>query len=126
MHELSIAQAVVEAIVDELGAARITRVRLTIGTLSGVVVDSLRFCFDLVAEDTPLAGAALDIDRPHGSGQCRDCGNRFDTDDPIVLCPACCGADVEVLTGQELRITSVEVRTECARPVAAPTTPESG
>ena len=101
--------------------------RLEIGKLSGVMVDSVRFCFDLVAEGTHGAG------RPAGGrrarrrrARCRDCAEEFDVDDPIVLCPACGSADVDVLSGRELRIKSVEVSTACAPPAAAPTTPESG
>lgn len=108
MHELSITQSVVEAIVDRVAGARVSRVRLEIGKLSGVVPDSVRFCFDLVTDGTTLQGARLDIEEPSGRAHCTRCGTSFDTDDPIVLCP-CGSADVEVLAGQELRIRSVEV-----------------
>lgn len=108
---------------ERTGQRPVTRVRLSIGRLSGVFVDSIRFCFDLVAEGTTLEGAALEIEEPAGYGRCRDCGVEFDVDDPIVLCPACSGADVDVLSGRDLRIVSVEVRTACATPAAARTTP---
>jgi hydrogenase nickel incorporation protein HypA/HybF len=126
MHELSLTQSMVEAIVERMGDARVVRVRLEIGKLSGVVVDSIRFCFDLVADGTSVAGAALEIDEPTGSCRCRDCSEEFTVDDPIVLCPRCDSANVEVLSGRDMRIRSVEVSTECATPVAAPTTPEYG
>jgi hydrogenase nickel incorporation protein HypA/HybF len=126
MHELSIAQSVVDAIVERTGDARVTCVRLRIGRLSGVVADSVRFCFDLVAEGTTLEGATLLIEEPSGRGHCRGCGAEFAVEDPIVLCPACGGADVAVPAGRELSITSVEVSTACAPPAAAPTTPWSG
>lgn len=127
MHELSITQAVVDTVVDHLGPdAEVVVVRLEIGKLSGVVVDSVRFCYDLVVEDTPLAGSRLEVDEPAGAGRCRACARRFDTDDPILLCPGCGSANVEVLAGEDLRIKSVEVRTGCARPAAAPTTAECG
>jgi hydrogenase nickel incorporation protein HypA/HybF len=66
MHELSVAQAVVDEIVGKLGDVPVTKVRLAIGLRSGVVVDSIRFCFDLVVEDTSLAGAELVVDEPPG------------------------------------------------------------
>jgi hydrogenase nickel incorporation protein HypA/HybF len=124
MHELSLTQSVVDTIAERMGEARITTVRLEIGKLSGVVVDSIRFCFDLVAEGTTLAGAALEVDEPSGECRCRECATEFSVDDPIVLCPACESANVHVLAGRDLRIMSVEV-SECARPVAAPKTPLS-
>ena len=121
MHELSITQSVIEAVAERMGERQVTRVRLSIGKLSGVVVDSVRFCFDLAAEGTTLEGAVLEVDEPSGHCRCRDCATEFEVDDPIVLCPACAGADVDVQSGRDLRIVSVEVRTACATPVAAPT-----
>ena len=67
MHELSVAQAVVDEITTKLGDAEVTMVRLAIGLRSGVVVDSIRFCFDLVTEGTPLAGATLEVQEPPGT-----------------------------------------------------------
>ncbi|HEX3789637.1 MAG TPA: hydrogenase maturation nickel metallochaperone HypA [Pseudonocardiaceae bacterium] len=126
MHELSIAQSIVDAVVERLGEAEVTCVRVEIGRLSGVVADSVLFCFDLVAEGTPVQGARLEISEPGGRGRCRDCGREFDVADPIVLCPGCDSADVDVLSGRDLRIKSVEVKTACAPPAVVATRPESG
>jgi len=120
MHEMSITVAMMDAIIATVGGARVTEVRLEIGTLSGVVVDSMRFCFDLATEGTTLAGARLVVDEPSGHARCRPCGAEFTVDDYIVLCPACDSANVEVRAGRELRILSVEVSKECAAPAAAP------
>ena len=57
MHELAITEGLVEAVTERLPGQRVTRVRLEIGALSGVVADSVRFCFDLVTEGTDLEGA---------------------------------------------------------------------
>ena len=108
MHEMSITQSVVDTIVTRLGDARVSCVRLEIGRLSGVVPDSVRFCFDVLCAGTSLEGARLDIAEPAGRARCRDCGEEFTLDDFILLCP-CGSADVAVLAGRELRITSVEV-----------------
>jgi hydrogenase nickel incorporation protein HypA/HybF len=109
VHELAIAESVVDAIVDKVGDEPVTGIRLEIGRLSGVVVDSIRFCFEIVADGTGLQGARLDIDEPAGRAYCRDCGAEFALDEPVMLCP-CGSANLEVLTGQQLRIISVEVR----------------
>ena len=45
MHELAIAESVVETVTQRLPDAKITRVHLEIGALSGVVADSIRFCW---------------------------------------------------------------------------------
>ncbi|RCW40389.1 hydrogenase nickel incorporation protein HypA/HybF [Halopolyspora algeriensis] len=108
MHELGITQSVVEAVLDAVAEPRITRLQLEIGKLSGVMPDSVRFCFDLVAQGTALEGACLDIVEPAGSGRCHACGIECELSDPIVLC-SCGSADVTVLSGQRLRVRSVEV-----------------
>ncbi len=108
MHELAITEGVVNAVTERLPDAKVTNVRLEIGALSGVVADSVRFCFDLVTEGTNLAGASLEIVEPPANCRCRTCGVEFAPDGPIVLC-GCGSADVEVLSGLELRILTVRV-----------------
>ena len=107
MHELAITESIVEAVTERLPDARITCVRLEIGALSGVVADSVRFCFDLVTEGTNLEGARLEITEAAGRCQCRVCGVDFEPDGPITLCP-CGSIEIKVLSGQELKIASVQ------------------
>ena len=108
MHELAITEGVVQAVTERLPGTPIACVHLEIGAMSGVVADSVRFCFEMVTEGTTLEGARLDISEPPARCRCRDCGAEFEPDGPIALCD-CGSADVAVLAGQELRITSVEV-----------------
>ena len=61
MHELSITRNVVAIVSERAAGQRVTRVRLEIGRLSAVVPDSIRFCFDICAQGTPLEGAELEI-----------------------------------------------------------------
>ena len=61
MHELSITRNVVAIVSERAEGQRVTRVRLEIGRLTAVVPDSIRFCFDICALGTPLAGAELEI-----------------------------------------------------------------
>jgi hydrogenase nickel incorporation protein HypA/HybF len=121
MHELSITQSVVDAITDRLGEARVTRVHLEVGRLSGVVPEALRFCFELVTAGTSVEGAELLIDEPEGSARCRTCGDRFATGEVLPLCDGCGSADVEVLGGASLRIRGVAVEEvgTCAGPADA-------
>ena len=61
MHELAITRNIVAIVGDAAQGRRVTRVTLEIGKLSGVMADAVAFCFDVVAAETPLAGARLDI-----------------------------------------------------------------
>jgi hydrogenase nickel incorporation protein HypA/HybF len=108
MHELAITEGLVDAVTTRLPGRRVTCVNLEIGALSGVVADALLFCFDLVTAGTNLEGARLEIAQPSAVCQCHACGGHFEPDSPFVICP-CGSADVTVLAGQDLRITSVQV-----------------
>jgi hydrogenase nickel incorporation protein HypA/HybF len=108
MHELAITQSVVTTVSEQLGSAKVTAVTLEIGLLSGVVADSVRFCFDLCAQGTILEGARLEIIEVPGRGYCRQCQADVEIEDSIPLC-TCGSADLEILSGQQLKITQVEV-----------------
>lgn len=108
MHELAITQGVVDQISERLGDAKVARVALEIGLLSGVVSDSVRFCFDVCTQGTTLEGARLEITQTAGRGRCRQCGASFDVDDLLALC-RCGSADFELVAGQELKIREVEL-----------------
>lgn len=108
MHELSVTQSVVDAVIDKMGEAKVSSVLLEIGKLSGIEPDSVKFCFEIVAGGTTLEGAHLEIVELPGEGKCRTCGEVLRIDDRIVLC-SCGSADVDVLAGTDLRIRSVEV-----------------
>lgn len=108
MHELAITQSLVDTIVEHTDGRQVVRVRLEIGTLSGVEVDAVRFCFDVVTSETTLAGAELEIDRPAGRGRCRACRGEFAVTDLLAGC-ACGSLDIEITGGEQLRIRDVEV-----------------
>lgn len=112
MHELSIAQSVIEAVEQECasrGIGPVESVRLRIGRMSGVLPDSLRFCWDLVTQETSLAGAALDIVVTEPRLCCVSCGRDLPFDTSIERCPHCGSPDMRVQGGTDLTIDSVEV-----------------
>ncbi|NMO02802.1 hydrogenase maturation nickel metallochaperone HypA [Gordonia sp. TBRC 11910] len=108
MHEMAITQSVVDSVCEHAAGRQVHSVRVQVGNLCAVVPDSMQFCFELITEGTVAAGAELIIDQPPGRAHCRDCGVDFALTDLILLCP-CGSADVEVVSGRELRIMSMEV-----------------
>ncbi len=108
MHELAVTQSIVDQITGKTEGNQVRRIALQIGKLSGVVPDSVRFCFELVVEGTPLEGAVLCIDEPGGRAVCATCGMAFCLEQLILLCP-CGSADVRIVDGEQLLIKSVEV-----------------
>ena len=108
MHELAIAESVVASVLERTGDRHVSVVRLRVGRLAGVVPDALTFCFGLAATGTALDGSTLEIVEEPGRAHCRACDADFELSDPFLLCD-CGSADVALLSGRELSVTSVEV-----------------
>jgi hydrogenase nickel incorporation protein HypA/HybF len=108
MHELSIANSVVELCAERAMGARVLRVTLEIGRLSAVMPDAIRFCFDVCAKDTVVEGAVLEIVETPGLARCLDCGGSVDMTDLLEHC-ACGSVNLELLAGSELKIKQMEV-----------------
>ena len=105
---MAITESVVRAVAERCEGRSVEQVTLVIGALSGVVADSVSFCFELCTMGTALEGAALEIVSVPGRARCRSCDEQVELPDFIALCP-CGSADLEIVAGQELSIRSVEV-----------------
>lgn len=108
MHELGITRSIVAIVVEAAKGRRVKRVTLEVGELSGVMTDAIAFCFDVVAKDTVLDGAALDIRKVQGAARCRTCGAEFAMPTLLVSC-ACGSRDLVRLRGEELEIKTMEL-----------------
>jgi hydrogenase nickel incorporation protein HypA/HybF len=108
MHELAIAESVVDVVRARTGGREVSVVRVRIGQLAGVVPDALSFCFELAAAGTELERATLELEVLAGTARCRTCDREFSLEDAFLLC-RCGSADVELLSGRELTVQSVEV-----------------
>ena len=109
MHELSIAQGVVDICQMHAEGRRVLAVTLEIGTLSGVVPEALEFCFEASTNGTLLEGARLDIERIAATGYCRQCERAFPIDAYFDPCPVCGASPLEICSGEELRVKDLEV-----------------
>jgi hydrogenase nickel incorporation protein HypA/HybF len=112
MHEMSIAQSLIEIIEEEMekhGAKALRSVRLHIGQLSAVVPEALSFCFEVITEGTALQGARLDMQIVPLKGCCRGCEAEFEIVDYAFVCPSCGSTRIETTAGQDLSIVELEV-----------------
>ncbi|MFO7709091.1 MAG: hydrogenase maturation nickel metallochaperone HypA [Desulfobacterales bacterium] len=116
MHEMGIALQIIEiataSIPAELVSPKVEKVNLKIGKLAAVVSDSLRFCFDIATRDTPLAGAELAIEETPVVARCKECNTRWTIDEPAFICRDCGSGSLEILSGRELDIVSIEIAQE--------------
>ncbi len=113
MHEASIAASLIDMLVElaSENRGRVVRARVRVGRLSGVVVESLLFAFDVLkGEREETREAQLDIDEVPVVYRCRECGRTFEVGEIFwVECPDCSGVDVEMVSGDELDLVDVEI-----------------
>ncbi|MBI4676566.1 MAG: hydrogenase maturation nickel metallochaperone HypA [Elusimicrobia bacterium] len=101
MHEHALIHNIVKEILtrEKLPAgAKVRQVRIRIGLLEMHSEAAFRQGFAVACQDTPLAGAALELDLVLPSLECRACGHKrpckegeVDPHDamPVMECPAC-------------------------------------
>jgi hydrogenase nickel incorporation protein HypA/HybF len=112
MHEMSIAQSLVDIVKEEMAkhnAKNLKAVRLHIGQLSAIVPESLSFCFEVITTGTDLAGAELIMESIPLKGVCRSCRQSFEIKDYAFKCPHCESTDIDTIAGQDLSIVEMEV-----------------
>ena len=108
MHEMALTCSIVEMAEEAAAGARVARVTLVIGKLSGAMTDAIRFCFDEVARGTAVEGAVLEIIEPDGRARCDRCGAEFATPELWTGCD--CGSfSLTRLQGDELELKSIEL-----------------
>jgi len=115
MHELSIAQSIIEGAAEEAErhSGRVAAVRLQVGQLSGVVKEALLFSYDLVCEGTPLAGSTLEIEEMDAVVFCGKCdAERTLESIQHFRCPVCLTPTPDVIRGRELLIIGLEMKDE--------------
>jgi hydrogenase nickel incorporation protein HypA/HybF len=84
-----------------------------VGQLRQVVPDTLAYCWELLSADTSLDGSRLAIERVPARLRCRDCGSEAEIGDlPVFICISCGGTDTQVVAGEELLITSLDLAPE--------------
>lgn len=113
MHEMGLALEIIDiataSIPADMAGARVERINLTVGKLSAVVPESLRFCFEVASRDTAVAGAELYIEEIPVVARCKQCGHQWTIDTPVFRCPSCDATAIEVVSGRELDIRSIEL-----------------
>ncbi len=105
MHEVAIAESILDLIERQIGNVQIlSEVEIQIGPLSGVSADSLEFCFSTVAKQKGFGSPLLKVERTLVDVRCEHCKGRYQIPDPIDPCPACGSWHRTILSGDELQL----------------------
>jgi hydrogenase nickel incorporation protein HypA/HybF len=114
MHELSIAESVVEIADRHARGRSVAKVELKVGHLRQVVPSALEFAFELVSEGTAVEGAEVEMHEVPAAGTCRTCGSHTALPVFPLSCEHCGGFEVEVTQGEELSVEWLELEEQLA------------
>ncbi|HEY2799810.1 MAG TPA: hydrogenase maturation nickel metallochaperone HypA, partial [Chthoniobacterales bacterium] len=122
MHEFSIASGLVEKLLDFAAKnpeKQIVEVRMAIGEFSQIEEEQLRFCYESIITEMPIAGSSLTIEQVLGKVGCPHCsysgppkywdGIVAGTPIPTMQCPQC-GKSAEAIEGTDCAIRSIRFR----------------
>ena len=112
MHEMAICESIRRTLEDEAERQRFVRVQrvcLEIGPFAGVEIEALRFGFEAVMRGSVAQTAVLDIIEPAATAWCLACSKSVPIQRRFDACPACGSHQLQVTTGDELRIKELEV-----------------
>ena len=112
MHELSVTEELLKLTLkhaEKAGARRVLKVSLVIGELTGFMEESIRFYFDILAEETIAHKALLAVSRVPARARCGKCRTEFTPKQTDWLCPACGGLIEEIVSGREFLVESIEI-----------------
>jgi len=112
VHELAITQNILDIVLNEAKSAqasKVTKINLVIGELSGTVSDCVQFYFDFLKKGNAAEEATLDFRLVPAELRCRDCLTAFKPKDSAWVCPNCKGVSLDVISGQECYVESIEV-----------------
>ena len=116
MHELALARAILATALERAEGRRVVSVEVSVGALRQVVPSSLAFGFEVLARGTGCEGATLEQRLQPARLRCV-CGAQWELVELSLLCPRCGGGRTHVMSGEQLRVETIEVEEEpCTAP----------
>lgn len=112
MHELPVTMSILSIVLEHaknVQANKIVQIRLNIGELSGIVPEYIQLQFEMLSKDTVAAGASILFQHPPTKLRCRNCDIVFTPKDQKWNCPSCGEEKIEIVSGRECSVESMEV-----------------
>jgi hydrogenase nickel incorporation protein HypA/HybF len=111
MHEFSITKMLVDlcnAEAEKNSMKKIYKINLKVGKFTGFSPDSIQFYFDHLKTDTKCQEAVIVFDEIPIRIKCTSCGKENTIEEPILVCPECGKTTIDVLSGREFFVASIE------------------
>ncbi len=109
MHELSLAQNILQTSLDEAQRAggkhiKAIHVKVTKPSYHSEDVSEMEFCLEVVAKDTPAEGAEMKVEFIPSMLNCQECGFSFPAEAITLVCPRCQGGKLKEVVTEENRL----------------------
>lgn len=112
MHELSVAQNIIEIVkenVPEKDLGKVKTIFLEVGEFSGIISESLQYCFDVIKTDTLLEGSKMEIKKIPFVLLCNECKSETSNNMGIRYCEKCGSNNTKIISGTDMQIINVEL-----------------
>lgn len=120
MHEISIAGAIIDSVLDAAkknNAIKVREVFLEIGELTALNPDQLKFIFKTISQGTVAQGACFNISIIKPSIKCKKCSYKGGIElfekvhffIPVIKCPQCDERDVDIVAGRECCVKKIKI-----------------
>lgn len=112
MHEMSIAEGIVQVLEEQARVQNYSRVKavwLEVGPLAMIETEALEFCFEAVTRGGLAAGATLNIIKIPGEAFCMQCLKTVPVEKRYDSCIECGSHQLQITQGEEMRIKELEV-----------------
>jgi hydrogenase nickel incorporation protein HypA/HybF len=112
MHELSLTENMLEAVLRsaaQAGARRVVHVNLKIGQFSDESEESIRFYWAGLAKGTPAQEAQLNFQHVAAEMTCLECGHAFQPAVETSACPACSSSRLRLSSGDDVKLASIDI-----------------
>ena len=112
MHELSIAQNIIEIVIEhaeKVNSGHVSEVLLDVGAVSGVIPETLEFAWDISVKDTVIKDSVLKINFIEAKAICLECNKEFNLDDVYTVCKHCNSIKFDIIQGKELKVRSIKI-----------------
>ncbi len=110
MHELSLAQNIMEIVTESAkknNVERVVEIELEIGTQSGVIMEAIKFAMDSLLPDSVAAHANIIYTEIETIAKCLECEALWKPETLFEPCPKCGSFASDIVQGKELQIKSI-------------------
>lgn len=111
MHELSIASALSEIVVEtglKGDLEKITKVNIVVGEMIQIVPEIFEFSFRECVRGTIAEDAELEVEIISTRVKCSNCESEFQLPEMSFSCIYCGSVEIEIINGKELFVKSIE------------------